>query len=130
MGNTKIQKLADLLTKTLQVNKRNDQNIKMLNNRLKQLSKNGGSDHQALQSKIDLLQREVSTLKQSDLTLITSTSDVNNLSAEDKLKMLQSFLEKEVKLKDFFDNFVQNGFEPIESLYDVTMDDLKEIGIV
>merc|ERR1740116_93138 len=62
--NTKIQKLADLLTKTLQVNKRNDQNIKMLSNRLKQLSQNGGDGHQALQSKIDLLQREVSTLKQ------------------------------------------------------------------
>ena len=106
--NNKISKLADLLTKTLQVNKRNDQNIKMLNNRLKQLSQNGGGDTLALQSKIDLLQREVSSLKQSELAM--ANTDGGGDSNKNPLEVLKSFLEKEAKLGDFYNAFVENGF--------------------
>jgi len=110
----KMQKLADLLTKSLKLNKKNEQKIaKLLEAEEKR------------QSVVMELKNEVNRLK----GLALNDSDImvgDDMSPRDLLKI---FLEKEAKISGYFEVFIENGFESIESLYDITMDDLKEIGI-
>merc|ERR1712080_145434 len=82
-----------------------------------------------IKNEINQLKKAVTQLKVANKNSNSNTDENGfiNLTPQEKLK---HFLENEVKLNDdLYDSFVENGFESIESLYDLTMEDLKELGI-
>ena len=74
-------------------------------------------------------------------TLESMTSRISQLS-EDMMRLqerqgiqqneeskLQKWMENEVKLPQYFELLMENGFEDMESMSDITMEHLREIGI-
>ena len=60
----------------------------------------------------------------------TNSIDNNNKSQEaaEELK-LKKWMESEVKLPQYFELLIENGFEDMESIKDITMDHLRDMGI-
>ena len=75
---------------------------------------------------------------ESTLKLLTSQVDKlssiqskhnDNIQNEDKDKIIFKWLNEIVKLPQYYDILLQNGFDNIEFIKDITKEDLKDIGI-
>ena len=89
------------------------------------------------------LRKELKELRQNQLHAVGRTH--NSVRGDEKLKniheernqreadvdggRLKEWIENEVKLPQYFDLLMENGFEDMESMKDITMEHLQEIGI-
>ena len=84
---------------------------------LKSTLKSVHSQTSGMMEIINMLREEIMTLKK------THRNPENNESE------LREWIENKVKLPQYLDLMIENGFEDLESLQDITMEHLREMGI-
>eukprot|EP01083_Nonionella_stella_P054455 143724_1 len=128
---TKMHKIGEFMTLAVDLNKKNDHEVKELKQHWnKWMAEEQKSDPQLdhqLKKQIEDLQNEVKTLR-TDMAQLKTSGDIDQDALTPK-EQLRVFLEEEAKIEGFYEAFLEDGYDSIESLFDLTMDDLKEIGI-
>ena len=78
--------------------------------------------HKKKEKELDVLKRDIGWIKRK----INGDEDGKEEMEEEKLR---KWLEDIVRLPQYYEILVDQGFEDLESMKDITMDNLKEIGI-
>eukprot|EP01084_Bolivina_argentea_P306450 529561_1 len=112
------QQIQTLTNKLVQNQKTSQQNITYLQQQIMVLTqKQHSKDHELRQ-----LLQEVNQLKSYN----NINNDNNNISEEDKVRI---WLRDKIKLPQYFNLFVENGYDDLDIIADMNQDDLREIGI-
>ena len=81
--------------------------------------------------KVDDLKRKVASI-QRQLTEIRKMVGIKSNMNEPQLtdqEMVQKWLNETIRLPQYFELFMEQGFEDLDSIKFMTKDDLKEIGV-
>ena len=86
---------------------------------------------QSMEDQIDslkaALEAQSSEIKQLRKDMMSSQGI--QCSQENEASELQKWMENEVKLPQYFELLIENGFEDMESMRDITMEHLREMGM-
>ena len=96
---------------------------------IQRLSSSGGGGNQ----NVDDLKRQIASI-QRQLTEVRKMSGKMNVNDDEKEELndkekVQKWLEEQVKLPQYFELFIQQGFDDLDSIKDITKDDLNEMGV-
>eukprot|EP01084_Bolivina_argentea_P131518 232126_1 len=122
--NAEIQKLS-------QLNKQKDEQIKSLNDKVTQLLEDNKENNTYNDNDIMTQMRKMTQrMEEMNAKIVALDKDNKTLSKQEKLKL---FLDKSVfiywKVSKYYNLFIENGLESVESLFNLTTEDLKEMGI-
>ena len=130
-----------------QINAQINNQIKLLTTKLDNNRKYSGDKIEELQNKLCRLQKENDSLrKQRKIDKILKLNGSANGSAPssptksavsapdvqldiDEIQKVKDWLCDLVKLPQYFDLFIENGYDDLETLSDLTMEELEHIGI-
>ena len=99
-----------------------------INDQLKKAIHEAGNSNQSRDVE-EILAQQITMLSDKMDTVCQNLAATNSQSAVNEHESIKQWLTETVKLPQYYNNFIDNGFITLDTVCDVTKKDLKQIGI-